>query len=591
MLAMRRLAHLAPLSLALLLAACGDGEPLLPADATLPDGARYRGEVVDGLLQGPGRLDYRNGSWFVGTFKDGQLHGPGEWHGANGEHYVGEFAQGAFHGQGTLHYRDGSSYQGGFAAGRFAGEGTLKQGGLVYRGAFKDDLFHGLGTLERADGSSFHGQFNNGLADGQGVRSDEYGNQFSGEFDKGQLRGPGSFKSADGDLYSGAFRDNQFHGKGRYQSAAGDVWSGLFVAGAANGAGEFQGADGERYLGEFRDWNYHGQGRLHLADGSLYQGRFEHGEYAGNGTLTLAEGNQQSGTWLRGQRLRDEQGRMLADPLELGLLAQGQLLDQAIADLPASTPAIELYALTLAGDGKQSVFMREADYVANLLGERFAAHGRISLTNHREQISLRPLATRESLRRAVQALAERSGPEDLIFIYLTSHGSSQHELNLDQPRLQLGDLPASELAVLLQPLRERHKVVVISACYSGGFIPPLQDDKTLVMTAARADRVSFGCSEENDFTYFGRALFAEALNETDDLQRAFELAKAKVAEREQADGFEASEPQIWPAKAVLQHWRALREQQASRALNTASGDQAATRPAPPIEQSIERSTQ
>ena len=54
---MLRLSLLAPLSLTLLLAACGDGEPLLPADGVLPDGGRYRGEVINGLLQGPGRLD------------------------------------------------------------------------------------------------------------------------------------------------------------------------------------------------------------------------------------------------------------------------------------------------------------------------------------------------------------------------------------------------------------------------------------------------------------------------------------------------------------------------------------------------------
>lgn len=92
------------------------------------------------------------------------------------------------------------------------------------------------------------------------------------------------------------------------------------------------------------------------------------------------------------------------------------------------------------------------------------------------------------------------------------------------------------------------------------------------MTASRADRVSFGCSEEADFTYFGDALFAQALNQTDDLQQAFNLAKAHVAEREQTDNFEASEPQIWAPKGVLAHWQQLRKQQARKALQSASLD-------------------
>ena len=569
---MRLLANLAPFSFALLLAACGDGEPLLPPDAILPDGGRYRGAVVDGLLQGPGRLDYRNGSWFSGTFKDGQLHGAGEWRGPNGEQYVGDFRFGTFHGQGNLRQRDGSHYQGGFVEGRFAGEGSLEHNGQVYRGEFKRGLFDGEGSLEWADGSSYQGQFRKGQPHGQGLRRDAYGSRFSGEFKSGQLHGQGSYQGADGDLYSGAFRNSQFHGKGRYQSASGDAWSGHFVDGALSGAGQFQGADGEHYRGQFGNWSYHGQGHLRLPDGSHYEGEFAHGEYAGTGTLTLADGSTQAGSWQRGRWVRDEQGRRLPDALELGLLEQGRLLEEAIAALPPSTARIELYALTLAGDGKQSVFLREADYVARLLGERFAAYGSLTLANHRDHLADRPLATRESLRRAVQALAERSGPEDLVFIYLTSHGSRQHELNLDQPRLQLADLPADELATLLQPLRERHKVLVISACYSGGFIPKLKDDKTLVMTAARADRVSFGCSEENDFTYFGRALFAEALQQTDDLQQAFELAKAQVAVREEADGFEPSEPQIWAPEAVLAHWREYRRQQAKPALGAAPTD-------------------
>lgn len=559
--------RLAPLCLSLLLVACDDVRQVLPPDAVLPDGAQYRGELVNGLLQGPGRLDYRNGSWFAGQFQDGLLEGPGEWQGPGGEHYKGDFHEGMFHGQGTLTYPDGSRYEGGFARNRFSGEGLLEQAGQKYQGEFHDDRFQGLGTLELADGSSFQGQFVAGQPQGQGVRKDAYGNQFSGQFSQGQLDGQGSYSNADGDTYSGGFKAGEFHGKGRFQSASGETWAGDFVDGVMQGAGEYIGADGSRYLGQFEDWQYAGEGLLTLADGSVYQGHFADGQYSGKGTLTLADGTRQAGTWQRGRLIRDDQDRRLPDSLELGLLNQGRLLDEAIAALPSSTPAPELYALTLAGDGKQSVFMREADYVSRMLRDRFGAYGSISLTNHRDHLADRPLATRENLAHVAQALAERSGAEDLVFIYLTSHGSRQHELNLDQPRLQLDDLPASELAAVLAPLKDRYKVVVISACYSGGFIPPLKDDKTLVMTAARADRVSFGCSEENDFTYFGRALFAEALGETDNLERAFELTKERVAEREQSDGFEPSEPQIWAPRAVLQQWRNLRQSQAERALN------------------------
>ena len=563
------LRRLAPLTLALLLAACGDGEPLLPPDAVLPDGGRYRGEVIDGRLQGEGRIDYANGTYYQGRFKDGLLEGPGEWHGANGERYKGEFHLGLFEGQGEFVYGEGTRYQGGFKQGNMHGEGHLQQGGASYRGEFRDDRYHGLGTLEWPDGSSYQGRFVRGEPQGEGVRKNAEG-QFSGTFKNGMLQGEGSYQGEDGERYSGGFRNDMFHGKGRYQDGEGEVWSGRFEDGGLAGKGEFRGADGRHYEGEFRYWLFHGQGKLSLADGSVYQGQFANGQYAGAGELTALDGSRTSGTWRSGELIRQADGAARPDPLELGLLQQGQLLQQALDALPASTPAVELYSLTLAGDGKQSVFLREADYVSKLLRERFGARGNVTLTNHRDHLADRPLATRESLTRAVQALAERSGPEDLVFLYLTSHGSSDHQLSIDQPRLQLADLPANELAALLEPLRDRHKVVVISACYSGGFIPPLKNDKTLVMTAARADRVSFGCSEENDFTYFGRALFADALNETDDLSRAFELAKAKVAEREEADDFEPSEPQLWAPQAVLEHWKRLRKQQAEQALTAAT---------------------
>jgi len=560
---------LALLALTLMLTACGDGESLLPPDARLPDGGRYRGDLVDGLLQGQGRVDYPNGSWYAGSFDKGQWHGQGEWHGSNGEVYRGNFNQGLFDGQGTL-TTNGSSYTGGFKAGRREGEGTLKENGMTYRGEFKADQYSGLGRLELDDGSSYQGQFAHGKPNGEGQRGDGNGNQFTGHFKDGQLEGNGTFNSADGDIYVGAFKNNQLHGKGRYENADGDVWLGQFKEGSLNGKGELIGADGSHYIGQFSDWRFTGQGRLNLPDGSFYIGQFDGDSYQGHGTLVLTDGTVQSGTWVNGQRVRDADGKLLPDSLELGLLAQGRLLEDALANVPASTPAIELYTLTLGGDGKQSVFLRESDYVSNMLASRFGAFGQIRLVNHRDHLVDRPMATRENLRRAALTLAERSGPEDLIFIYLTSHGTSEHELVLDQPRMELSDLPADELAAVLAPLKNRDKIVVISACYSGGFIPALKDERTLVMTASRADRVSFGCSEEANFTYFGDALFAQALNQTDDLEQAFKLAKATVAERELADGFEASEPQIWAPKTVLSHWQLLRKQQARKALQSVS---------------------
>ena len=153
-----------------------------------------------------------------------------------------------------------------------------------------------------------------------------------------------------------------------------------------------------------------------------------------------------------------------------------------------------------AGDGSQGVFLREADYATTLLRQRFHAYGQISLINHRDHLADRPMATRENLRQAIATVAERSGPEDLVFLFMTSHGSADHQFSLNQPRLNLNDLPAKELARLLAPLKNRDKVVVISACFSGGFLPELKDEHTLVMTAASADRKSFSSISRNSIS-------------------------------------------------------------------------------------------
>jgi hypothetical protein len=155
---------------------------------------------------------------------------------------------------------------------------------------------------------------------------------------------------------------------------------------------------------------------------------------------------------------------------------------------------------------------------------------------------------------------------DILFLFLTSHGSPEHELALAQNGMDLHSLPAQELAGMLKHSGIRWKVIVISACYAGGFIAPLKDDNTLIITAARSDRTSFGCDDQNDFTYFSEAYFKDALPKSAGFTEAFDKAKVLVQAREAADfregGMEAeehSEPQLFQGKAIaaqLKAWRA-----------------------------------
>ncbi|WP_285518486.1 C13 family peptidase, partial [Thermolongibacillus altinsuensis] len=92
-----------------------------------------------------------------------------------------------------------------------------------------------------------------------------------------------------------------------------------------------------------------------------------------------------------------------------------------------------------------------------------------------------------------------------------SHGSEDHQLLVDMDPLPLDAIGATDLPGILAEHPFKWKVIVVNACYSGGFIPPLRGNDTLVMTAARSDRSSFGCGTESDITYFGHAWLVDAL--------------------------------------------------------------------------------
>ncbi|HET6806322.1 MAG TPA: C13 family peptidase [Frateuria sp.] len=241
--------------------------------------------------------------------------------------------------------------------------------------------------------------------------------------------------------------------------------------------------------------------------------------------------------------------------------AQPRLLDAALGKLGPRVPGRpNLYLLAFAGDGSEDVFHNEAEYAARLFTRHFGptAHALV-LENSPDTLSTRPLATWSNLESALDGLADRMDPQqDILLLYLTTHGSEDHTLLVDMDPLPLDQIGAQDLGAILAAHPFKWKVVVVNACYSGGFIPPLQGDGTLVLTAARSDRSSFGCGNDSAATYFGRAWLVDALNRTPDFVAAFERAKEEISKWEQQDRLLPSQPQMAVGKGIgeqLAHWR------------------------------------
>ena len=226
---------------------------------------------------------------------------------------------------------------------------------------------------------------------------------------------------------------------------------------------------------------------------------------------------------------------------------QPELLARELAAVePGRKGTIDVFFVGMAGYGAQGVFAREVDSVAKLMQDRFGAKGHIvKLENSPNGILSNPIASTTSLRAALKRAAESMDvDEDVLVLFLTSHGSTDFKFSLELWPMQFKPLDPATLRAILDESGIRNRVVVISACYSGGFVDKLRDDRTLVITAAAADKNSFGCDNKADWTYFGRAYFDEALRKTFSFTKAFELAKPVIEAREKAEHFDPSQPQM-----------------------------------------------
>lgn len=228
---------------------------------------------------------------------------------------------------------------------------------------------------------------------------------------------------------------------------------------------------------------------------------------------------------------------------------QQAVWQRSIDSLAPQRPKVaDVYGIVFAPYADEDVFLRESTMVLDVLARRFDAAGRVlHLVNHASTLETNPWATPENLKRAVDAIAGRMDRErDVLVVYMTSHGASNFQLAARHWPLDVGSVEPRMLREALDAAGVRNRVIAVSACFSGGWIEPLSDDHTLVMTAADATHTSYGCGRLSELTFFGRAMWSEQLRQTHSFERAFAAAVPLIRKREEEagkdDGF--SNPQI-----------------------------------------------
>jgi len=224
---------------------------------------------------------------------------------------------------------------------------------------------------------------------------------------------------------------------------------------------------------------------------------------------------------------------------------QPALLQAAFARLaPQSKGVTDVYAIGIAGWAEQDVFVKEVDGALGALERSLPINGRsLRLINNAETVEAVPLASRRNFAAAVQAVGQvMNKSEDVLLLFMTSHGNNSG-IGLQVPGGGAAVLSAQDVKASLDKEGIKNRVVIVSACFGGVFVPPLASEDSIVLTAADAQSTSFGCATGRDWTYFGDALFKQSLRPGTDFRRAFDHARILIRSWEAMDRLPPSNPQ------------------------------------------------
>ena len=229
-------------------------------------------------------------------------------------------------------------------------------------------------------------------------------------------------------------------------------------------------------------------------------------------------------------------------------LAQHQKLGTALDALQSHRPGmVDVYVVSIGLDS-DPVFGREAGEAAKVISRRYGATGRtIFLSAGADDNSVgTPQGSPPNLAVALAAVAGKMNPkEDVLILFATTHGDPVAGLAYRDGDNGMGMIAPKRLAALLDGLGFERRMILLSACFAGIFIPNLTNEDSVIVTAASSKRSSFGCEPGNDWTFFGDALINNALRKNQPFDKATDEAVALVGEWESELKLVPSRPQVF----------------------------------------------
>ena len=228
-------------------------------------------------------------------------------------------------------------------------------------------------------------------------------------------------------------------------------------------------------------------------------------------------------------------------------LRQNRLISAALGSLKPERRGVVDAFVVVVGLDSDGVFGREAAEAGRVLSRRFDGVGHTLVLANGDGAAdpVVPNAHPEHVAAALAQVGEMMNKdEDVLVLYLTTHGHWVTGISYRDGERASGNIAPSRLAAMLNEAGIKNRLVIVSACYSGVFIPALQNETTVTMTAASSEKPSFGCRAENDWTFFGDALINNAMRQPTSSRDAFVAARTMVSQWEASGRLDPSNPQI-----------------------------------------------